>query len=105
MQVWVRILFGQSAHLKLHLNHVEDPSSPLLHSPHATHHKLDPNSALEASVADALTNQDDGSSDEAAAIRLLSQYASQPHEHSYIALCSIFKNEHGNLREWVDYHR
>ena len=27
-----------------------------------------------------------------------------PAHHAYAALCSIFKNEHGNIREWVLYH-
>ena len=26
-------------------------------------------------------------------------------KHAYLAACSIFKNEHGNVREWIRYHR
>jgi hypothetical protein len=25
--------------------------------------------------------------------------------HAYVAACAIFKNEHGNIREWISYHR
>jgi hypothetical protein len=28
-----------------------------------------------------------------------------PPTGSFAAVCAIFKNEHGNLREWVEYHR
>ena len=45
---------------------------------------------------DALTAPDgeEGAS-EAAAARLVQQYEAQAREHAYVALCSIFKNEHG----------
>ena len=35
---------------------------------------------------------------EAEAAKLLKQYEAQAQEHAYVALCSIFKNEHGTER-------
>ena len=57
---------------------------------------------LEALVQDALAPDME---DEAAAMKLVLQYEAQPQEHAYVALCSIFKNEHGNIKEWIEYHR
>lgn len=109
LQVWFRILSSPSSHQKLHLGHDKESSYPasslrLRHRP-PPEITSDPET-LEALVEDALRpEEDDGVRDEAAASKLVSQYEAQPHEHAYVALCSIFKNEHGNLREWVDYHR
>ena len=52
-------------------------------------------------VADALSAPDgEQGASEAATKKLLLQYEAQPQEHAYVALCSIFKNEHGEPNVW-----
>ncbi len=54
-------------------------------------------------VEDALRPPDEA--EEEARARLVAQYESLPQQHAYVALCSIFKNEHGHVEQWIDYHR
>lgn len=54
--------------------------------------------SLVRQIEDAISSK----GDEAAGV--VDNKEQLPMHHSYAALCSIFKNEHGNIREWVQYH-
>ncbi|GAX74916.1 hypothetical protein CEUSTIGMA_g2362.t1 [Chlamydomonas eustigma] len=59
---------------------------------------------LEETIRDALNSVREELQDGGRHVHL-HDVGSVPSTQAYVALCSIFKNEHGHLHQWIDYHR